>query len=32
MSGFAIPHAKSQTINEPSMIIATLNKELNGTV
>ena len=26
MSGFAIPHAKSQTINEPSMIIATLNK------
>lgn len=26
MSGFAIPHAKSQTINEPSMIIVTLNK------
>lgn len=25
-SGFAIPHAKSQTINEPSMIIVTLNK------
>ncbi|HFD0527920.1 TPA: fructose PTS transporter subunit IIA [Enterococcus faecium] len=26
MSGFAIPHAKSQTINEPSLIIVTLNK------
>ena len=26
MSDFAIPHAKSQTINEPSMIIVTLNK------
>ncbi|HFD1616082.1 TPA: fructose PTS transporter subunit IIA [Enterococcus faecium] len=26
MSGFAIPHAKSQTINEPSMINVTLNK------
>ncbi|WP_142957757.1 fructose PTS transporter subunit IIA [Enterococcus durans] len=26
MSGFAIPHAKSQAINEPSLIIITLDK------